>query len=183
MIRDVPGIVLNVSKSYKRNPAPAGSLAGGEMAKMATAKQRESGPSARQATALPSRRRRVNLPCVRNSYTSKPASPAKAGEQRNASQGSAVPRQRTEIKAKDARDLPERFALHLRKIMADREWSSKDVAERISAAGVPIGARGVDVWLRGEGSPKFKDLEKIGRALGLRDYRELLPPPVGMGGK
>jgi hypothetical protein len=62
--------------------------------------------------------------------------------------------------------------------MEEKAWSSRDVAKRLTRAGVKIGPRGVDVWLRGEGAPKFRDLEMIGRALGFRkDYRKVLPPP------
>ncbi len=91
-------------------------------------------------------------------------------------QGSAVPRRRLEIDS-GARDLPSRFARHLLDLMEKNGWSSKDVSQRLSRAGLEIGPRGVDVWLRAEGSPKFRDLETIGRALGLKDYRDVLPPP------
>jgi hypothetical protein len=47
----------------------------------------------------------------------------------------------------------------------------------LSMAGVDIGPRGIDVWLRAEDGPKFRDLERIGLALGLADYRDMLPPP------
>jgi hypothetical protein len=62
--------------------------------------------------------------------------------------------------------------------MNENGWSSQDVSDRLVKAGLDIGPRGVDVWLRGEGSPKFRDLETIGRALGFRDYRDLLPKPL-----
>lgn len=74
-------------------------------------------------------------------------------------------------------DLTIRFALKLRAIMAEKGWSSDDVAQRIQAAGVDITHRGVDCWLRGEGLPKAKDLEAVGEALGYADYRMILPDP------
>jgi hypothetical protein len=92
--------------------------------------------------------------------------------------GSGVPRPRKKIRPRNAADFLSRFALHLRKIMDDNNWISKDVSEKLAAGGVDIGPRGVDVWLRGEGSPKFRDLEKIGRALGMKDYRDILPPSL-----
>src|SRR5579872_2904035 len=130
----------------------------------------------RQPRGLPSRRERVTLARVKKIYTNGSASSAKS--ERIANQGRTVPRPRMKIgkiKAKDASDkLPERFALRLRSIMAEHDWSSKDVADRLTGAGVKVGTRAIDAWLRGAASPKFKDLERIGRALGLRDYRELL---------
>ena len=113
---------------------------------------------------LKNKGRRGTLGHVRNSY--------RPGNQRN-----DVPRRRTEIDPGEAAGLPARFALHLRQIMADRGWTSKNVSDLLRRKGVDVGPRGVDVWLRGEGSPKFRDLEQIGRALGLDDYRMVLPPP------
>src|SRR5262245_51148958 len=81
---------------------------------------------------------------------------------RNSDKGAVLPRRRNEIKPADAVELPERFALHLREIMERRGLSSKGVAELLAKAGLDVGHRGVDVWLRGEGLPKAKDLERIG---------------------
>jgi ribosome-binding protein aMBF1 (putative translation factor) len=111
--------------------------------------------------ALRRNRRTDTLPGVRNSYRT----------------DGPLPRRRTDIDPKE-RDLQARFALHLRSIMERKGWTSRDVAERITAAGLNIGPRGIDVWLRAEGMPKAKDIEVVGRALGFRDYRDVLPPPL-----
>jgi len=95
-----------------------------------------------------------------------------------ANQGRAVSRQRVDINAK-TKDFGQRFALRLREVMDKRKLSSADVAELITKAGVSkMSARGVDAWLRGTSGPKFRDLERIGRALGFEDYRDLLPQPA-----
>lgn len=88
----------------------------------------------------------------------------------------AVPRRRKEIPS-DVTDLRQRFARRLRALMAKRGWSSKDVARMLTAAGVPMGPRGIDAWLRCATAPRFSELETIGQALGYQDYRDLLPPP------
>lgn len=121
------------------------------------------------AVALKKRARRATLPRVRAAY--------RARAENHRSQGSAVPRRRKEIDP-GAIDLPARFARRLQALMKEKGWSSQDVSDRLEAHGLAIGPRGVDFWLRGDGSPKFRDLETIGRALGFKDYRFLLPPPI-----
>jgi hypothetical protein len=88
-----------------------------------------------------------------------------------------VPRPRTDIADTD-QDFGKRFALCLRDLMRRREWTSADVASRLTKHGVTIGFRGVDAWLRGSRLPKFKDIEAVAVALGLDDYRALLPEPL-----
>lgn len=112
-------------------------------------------------STLPKSARRTTLPHVKKIYT----------------EGRTVPRRRNDI-SPSATGLPERFALHLRDLMERRGWSSKQVAELVTEAGLPLGDRAVDSWLRGESMPKAKDLETIGVALGLADYRDLLPKPL-----
>ena len=94
-------------------------------------------------------------------------------------QGNAVVRRRNEINASGTDDLAVRFAVQLRAMMDKRGLrTAKEVFDLLVKAGVDVGPRGIDVWLRGEGLPKWRDLERIGQALGLRDYRRLLPPPL-----
>jgi hypothetical protein len=88
-----------------------------------------------------------------------------------------VPRGRLGISPKD-KDLPARFALRLRELMERRGWNSRDVADLVTREGVPVMDRAVDAWLAGRRLPKLKDLERIGTALGLADYRDLLPAPI-----
>jgi hypothetical protein len=70
--------------------------------------------------------------------------------------------------------------MRLQEIMDENGWNSRDVAALVAKAGLPIGDRAVDSWLGGRRLPKLKELEIVGRALGLADYRtELIPPPSG----
>ncbi len=90
-----------------------------------------------------------------------------------------MPRKRREISKSD-RDWAARFALRLRALLEDRGWTSADVAERLTAAGLAGDSiRTVDSWLASQRLPQLKDLEQIGAALGLDDYRlDLLPEPL-----
>lgn len=97
-------------------------------------------------------------------------------------QRQTVPRRRTEIPRTDT-TLPKRFAVRLREVMDSKGWATRDVVSLLKAAGIDIGVRAIDTWLRGESMPKSKDFELVGEALGFADYRELLPPPVRKGGK
>jgi hypothetical protein len=119
------------------------------------------------AATLMNLARRSTLRRVRVPYTGQ-----------NQEQGSAVPQRRKPITAAKPDELPARFAEWLRKTMEDKGWKAKDVAALLAKEGLDIGPRGIDVWLRAEGSPKFRDLEKIGRALGFADYRDMLPAPL-----
>lgn len=75
-------------------------------------------------------------------------------------------------------DLQVRFALHLRDMLDKKKWSPSDLSERLKTHGLDIDPAGVNVWLRGDGLPKAKDLEAVGNALGLKDYRKVLPEPL-----
>jgi hypothetical protein len=77
------------------------------------------------------------------------------------------------------KDFASRFALRLRRLMEEREWTSRNVAELVTKGGVEVGDRAVDAWLRGQRLPKLKDIEKVAKALGFDDYREFLPEPAG----
>ncbi len=59
-----------------------------------------------------------------------------------------VTRPRLDLSDKD-KDLGSRFARRLRKLMEDRGWTSREVAELVTAGGVAVGDRAVDAWLRG----------------------------------
>lgn len=89
-----------------------------------------------------------------------------------------VARERKQIDPASA-DLNDRFALHLRSVMDRKKWSVKELAERLQHAGMSIDTRAIDTWLRGEAMPKAKDLETVGTVCGFKDYRYLLPPPLG----
>jgi hypothetical protein len=80
------------------------------------------------------------------------------------------------------KDFPARFAQRLRRLMGldagqTPKWTSRDVADLVSKAGVPVSDRAVDAWLRGQRLPKLKDIERVAKALGFDDYRDFLPVP------
>ena len=83
--------------------------------------------------------------------------------------GRPVGRKRTRKPPKELSAVERAFANHLAKLVGDR---SKDVA---GAVGVSHDA--VLKWCAGDSLPTLDRWPKIAKALGLRDYRELLPPP------
>lgn len=88
-----------------------------------------------------------------------------------------VARRRNELDPSSP-DINIRFALHLRGLLERKHWTASDLTERLKAAGLAIEIFGVNTWLRGEGMPKAKDLEIVGRVCGLSDYRKILPEPL-----
>lgn len=88
-----------------------------------------------------------------------------------------MPRQRDDLPIGSS-DIQVRFAQRLRELMAKKNWTTTDVSDRLKAADLDIEPRSVEVWIRGTSMPKAKDLETVGTALGFKDYRNLLPPPL-----
>jgi hypothetical protein len=89
--------------------------------------------------------------------------------------GRAVsPRQR---KSLDKRKKSDRFAIHLRELMDAKGWQIGDLHEALSQAGVKFDKPAIAKWLRGDSHPHFLQLEALGKAFGLTDYRDVLPPP------
>lgn len=88
-----------------------------------------------------------------------------------------VSRQRKQLTKAEARKLgePGSFALHLDALLTERGISPQDLAESCKALGLPIEEHAVRAWLRGENMPKAHHLRKLGKALGLADYRHILP--------
>jgi transcriptional regulator with XRE-family HTH domain len=85
-----------------------------------------------------------------------------------------VPRRRKEINPK-SKQPAEQFALRLRAVLEARGWTSRELAARLTQAGLPIGPRGIDSWLRARTAPAVKDLPTLCRVFGV-GYDELLPP-------
>jgi transcriptional regulator with XRE-family HTH domain len=82
------------------------------------------------------------------------------------------PRPRKELTKDDLKTFRGRFAAHLMALMESAGKTNTDIA---NATG--LGEPAVRRWLRGEGVPELSVLESIADALGVADYRELLPPP------
>ena len=79
---------------------------------------------------------------------------------------------------REARSIGERgaFALHLKAMLHERHLSNQDFSDRLAVAGLKISEAGIRTWLRGDGMPKAEDLRTVGKALGLKDPRHVLPP-------
>lgn len=88
-----------------------------------------------------------------------------------------VSRQRKQLSKSEARKLgePGAFALHLDALLTERGLAPLALAEKCQASGLPIEEWQVRAWLRGENMPKTHHLRKLGKALGLADYRQVLP--------
>jgi hypothetical protein len=67
------------------------------------------------------------------------------------------------------------FALHLNKLLSDRSWSVQDFTERCAAHGLTLDDQAVRAWLRAENMPKSHMLRDLGKVLGLKDPRHILP--------
>lgn len=97
---------------------------------------------------------------------------------RDSNKGSRMGKKAKVLTKREARSKGERgaFALHLAALLAERDWSNQDFADRLSVAGMTISEAGIRTWLRGDGMPKAEDLRTVGKALGLGDSRHVLPP-------
>ena len=74
-------------------------------------------------------------------------------------------------------DFGVRFGIHLRELLDKRKLTVGEFSERVQAAGVNVSAEAVHKWIAGGRIPRPQDMEGIAAALGLKDYRHLLPPP------
>lgn len=70
-----------------------------------------------------------------------------------------------------------RFAIRLRGLLDKRGMSAAELADCLQRAGIDVTSEAVKKWLRAERLPHPADAEVIGRILGLKDYRQLWPPP------
>jgi hypothetical protein len=71
----------------------------------------------------------------------------------------------------------------LRALLDEGGMDASEFVERVQAAGVDVTSEAVKKWISGDSVPRAQDLERIGHALGLKDYRrQLLPPPVSRKG-
>lgn len=84
---------------------------------------------------------------------------------------------RKKLSRKTLATIQGRFAEHLRALMDKRDWAVGDLQDRLKHAGLECTKATIHMWLRAETMPKAADLETLGNVLGLRDYRDVLPPP------
>lgn len=87
-----------------------------------------------------------------------------------------MPRPRKEIDPK-SKEYGDRFALRLRDLLDRRKLNAAEFLDRVRAAGVDVSAEAIRKWIAGDHLPRPQDMPAIGTVLGLRDYRDLLPPP------
>jgi hypothetical protein len=71
-----------------------------------------------------------------------------------------------------------RFALRLRALLEDRDFTMIDFVDRLARAGLDVSLESVKKWLSGDRMPRPQDAEVIGRALSLKNYRDIWPDPA-----
>jgi hypothetical protein len=71
-----------------------------------------------------------------------------------------------------------RFAIRLRALLDERKMGPSEFVERLQAAGLDVTIEAVKKWLSGDRLPHADDAEKIGKVLGLKDYRQVWPLPI-----
>lgn len=74
------------------------------------------------------------------------------------------------LSAADRRTFKGRFAIRLAELMDARGLSATSLAALID-----VDEPAIRKWLRADGLPELKQIEPLGKALGLKDYREVLP--------
>lgn len=74
-------------------------------------------------------------------------------------------------------DFTIRFAIHLRRLLARRKLGTAKFHAALHRHKLEVSRVTVAKWLNGERLPRVGDLEGIARALGLNDYRRVLPEP------
>jgi hypothetical protein len=84
-----------------------------------------------------------------------------------------APRERKRPTGPDRRTAQGRFALHLDALLIERGMDTTALAKASSIAEPTIRK-----WLRGESIPPVTSLPAIAKALGMADYRQVLPPTL-----
>jgi len=74
-----------------------------------------------------------------------------------------------------SKDFSTRFAIHLRKLLDDRDIGPADFRDKLQSAGLHVSIESVTKWLNGSRIPRPQDAPTIGRILALKDYRHLWP--------
>lgn len=91
--------------------------------------------------------------------------------------GHVVGKKAKKLTKKEIRDGGEfgLFAVHLAKLLKERELTAKALSDACKAAKIDIEEYSVRSWLRAESMPKSHQLRAIGKVLGLEDSRHILP--------
>ena len=75
------------------------------------------------------------------------------------------------LSKEEQRTISGRFAMHLRARMDQQGMTTTALASKLR-----LGEPTIRAWLRGDTLPPIERLEPLGKALGLSDYRLVLPP-------
>ena len=81
-----------------------------------------------------------------------------------------MPRKMKTLTAEDMQTFRGRFAARLRQLMKDNDITSTQLAKAVG-----VGEPAVRMWTRGDCFPPVDRLELIGEAIGVKDYRTILP--------
>lgn len=85
-----------------------------------------------------------------------------------------MPKKAKKLSATDKRSDAGKFAAHLVYLMETHGISKDELVNRTGIEDATIRK-----WLRGDGMPgSFATLKSLADALGIRDYREMLPPKI-----
>ena len=87
--------------------------------------------------------------------------------------GGRVPRARKELSKAEQRTFRGRFATHLQSLLTAAGMSTGDLAKETG-----LGEPAIRKWLRADGTPDPTSMELVAEALGIDDYRLVLPPPL-----
>jgi len=72
-----------------------------------------------------------------------------------------------------------RFAIAFRAAAEKKSLTTApELNDFLADKGVSVSLAAVKKWLNGEAVPRPQLLERIGKALGSKDYRDLLPEPI-----
>lgn len=74
-------------------------------------------------------------------------------------------------------DFTVRFAIHLRRLAARKRFTTARFHAALHRNKLEVSRVTVAKWLNGERLPRVGDVERIAQALGLADYRRVLPEP------
>lgn len=86
----------------------------------------------------------------------------------------SMPKKAKKLTATDKRSDAGKFAVHLTSLLSSKGISKEDLVRRTGIEDATIRK-----WLRGDGIPgSFAALKQLADAIGLADYREILPPKV-----
>src|SRR5262245_17907172 len=83
---------------------------------------------------------------------------------------------RSDRKKLDASKPNERFGQHFRTLVDRSGLTVTELKDLLSKAGHEVSESAIRKWMRGDRYPDHELMEALGTALGLSDYRKILPP-------